>query len=72
MCEVGLAYQFVQPFALMVRTRTGGQLDAWLASVFKSSLRDFHPIRYGIGLDIEAVEAGLILLMSAMDRWKDR
>ncbi|MBO0779691.1 MAG: transposase [Ktedonobacteraceae bacterium] len=59
--EVALAYQLVQQFALMVRARTGGQLDAWLEKVAQSPLSDLHPFVKGIRSDIEAVEAGLIL-----------
>jgi transposase len=59
--EVAVAYQFVQQFAFMVRNRTGGQLDTWLEAVAQSTLRDLHPFVKSIRLDIEAVEAGLIL-----------
>jgi transposase len=44
MREVGLAYQLTQQFAQMLRTRTGGKLDAWLASVTASPLNEFHPL----------------------------
>ncbi len=53
--------QFVQQFAFMVRNRTGGQLDTWLEAVAQSTLKDLHPFVKSIRLDIEAVEAGLIL-----------
>ena len=59
--EVTLAYQLVQQFVLMLRTRQGGQLDAWLERVTQSPLQDLHSFAKGIRLDIEAVEAGLIL-----------
>jgi transposase len=59
--EVAFAYQLVQHFALMVRTRKGGLLDAWLEKVVQSPLQDLHPFAKGISKDIEAVEAGLIL-----------
>lgn len=59
--EVAVAYQFVQQFAFMVRNRTGGQLDTWLEAVAQSTLKDLHPFVKSIRLDIEAVEAGLIL-----------
>ena len=59
--EVALAYQLVQQFALMVRTRTGGQLDAWLEKVAQCPLPDLHAFARGIRSDLEAVEAGLIL-----------
>src|SRR5712691_9892601 len=35
-----ITYQLVQQFALMLRTRTGGQLDAWLDAVFSTPLPD--------------------------------
>nr|WP_161982343.1 ISL3 family transposase [Dictyobacter alpinus] len=59
--EVALAYQLVQQFAEMLRTRSGGQLDAWLDAVLATSLADLHSFAKGIKSDIEAVEAGLIL-----------
>jgi transposase len=59
--EVALAYRLVQQFALMLRTRSGGQLDAWLDAVLATSLADLHSFARGIKSDIEAVEAGLIL-----------
>ena len=65
--EVDLAYQLVQQFALMLRTRQGGQLDAWLEKVTQSPLQDLHSFAKGVRLDIEAVEAGLILPWSRTD-----
>lgn len=59
--EVALAYQLVQQFALMLRTRKGGQLDAWLDAALSTPLSDLHAFAKGIRSDIEAVEAGLIL-----------
>ncbi len=59
--EVALAYRLVQQFAQMLRTRSGGQLDAWLDTVLATSLADLHSFANGIKSDIEAVEAGLIL-----------
>lgn len=59
--EVALAYRLVQQFAQMLRTRSGGQLDAWLDAVLATSLADLHSFAKGIKSDIEAVEAGLIL-----------
>lgn len=59
--EVALAYQLVQQFALMLRTRKGDQLDAWLDAVFSTPLPDLHAFAKGVRSDIEAVEAGLIL-----------
>ncbi len=49
--EVALAYQLVQQFALMLRTRQGGQLDAWLEKVAQSPLQDLHSIARGIKSD---------------------
>jgi transposase len=59
--EVALAYQLVQQFAEMLRTRKGGQLDIWLDAVLSTPLSQFHAFARGIRSDIEAVEAGLIL-----------
>jgi len=59
--EVALAYRLIQQFAQMLRTRSGGQLDAWLDAVLATSLADLHSFAKGIKSDIEAVEAGLIL-----------
>ena len=59
--EVALAYQLVQQFAEMLRTRKGGQLDTWLDAVLSTSLSPLHAFARGIRSDIEAVEAGLIL-----------
>jgi transposase len=41
--EVGLAYDLVQQFAQMLRTRTGEHLDAWLDQVANSK-RAFTPV----------------------------
>ncbi len=70
--EVAVAYHLVQQFALMVRERKGGQLDTWLSAVTQSTLSDLHPFVKGIRSDIEAVEAGLILLMSATAPSKEK
>lgn len=59
--EVESFYQLVQHFALLLRTRQGGQLNAWLEKVAQSPLQDLHSFAKGIQSDIEAVEAGLIL-----------
>ncbi len=55
--EVDRAYDLVQQFAQMVRTRTGAQcLDTWLDQVERSNLQYFA---CGIGKDKDAVRAGL-------------
>lgn len=59
--ELQVAYQLTQQFTDMVRTRSGGKLDAWLASVKASHLKEFHPFAKSLLKDLEAVEAGLIL-----------
>lgn len=58
--EVAFAYTLVQQFALMVRTRTGEHLDAWLEAVSTSSLTPLHSFVAGIFQDQAAVQAGLI------------
>lgn len=59
--EVDLAYDLVQQFAQMLRTRTGGQLDTWLEKVRTSNIRGFHSFVLGIERDKAAVKAGLTL-----------
>ena len=56
-----MAYELTLQFTDMVRTRSGGKLDAWLASVKASPLKEFHPFAKSLLKDIEAVETGLIL-----------
>jgi transposase len=57
--EVDLAYELVQQFAQMLRTRTGEQLDAWLAQVESSKLPELQSFAAGVEKDKDAVRAGL-------------
>jgi transposase len=59
--EVDLAYDLVQQFAQMLRTRTGEHLDAWLEKVRASQIREFQSFVLGIERDKAAVVAGLTL-----------
>lgn len=58
--ELQGAYQLTQQFTDMLRTRSGGKLDAWLTLVQASPLKEFHPCAKSLLKDLEAVEAGLI------------
>ena len=55
------AYELVQQFALMLRTRTGEQLDAWLEHVRASQIRELQGFVVSIERDKAAVVAGLTL-----------
>jgi hypothetical protein len=57
--EVDHAYDLVQQFALMLRSRTGAHLDAWLAHVASSNLPELQSFATGIEKDQEAVRNGL-------------
>ncbi len=57
--EVDRAYDLVQQFALMLRTRTGERLDAWLTRVQRSELPELQSFAAGIEKDKDAVRAGL-------------
>ena len=57
--EVDRAYDLVQQFALMLRTRTGEHLDAWLTRVQSSKLPELQSFAAGIEKDKDAVRAGL-------------
>jgi transposase len=57
--EVNLAYDLVQQFAQMLRSRTGEYLDAWLAQVENSNLPELQSFASGIEKDKDAVRAGL-------------
>jgi transposase len=57
--EVDLAYDLVQQFAQMLRTRTGERLDAWLAQVQSRKLPELQSFAAGIEKDKDAVRAGL-------------
>jgi transposase len=59
--EVDQAYELVQQFAQMLRTRTGEQLDAWLCRVKESRIRELQGFVAGVIRDKEAVKAGLTL-----------
>jgi transposase len=56
---VDLAYDLVQQFAQMLRTRTGEHLDAWLTRVESSNLPELQSFAAGIEKDKDAVRAGL-------------
>ena len=62
--EVKQTYELVQQFAEMLRTRTGEKLDAWLAQVKESQIRELHSFGAGIERDKAAVVAGLTLPQS--------
>jgi transposase len=59
--EVDLAYDLVQQFAQMLRTRTGEQLDAWLEPARASQIRELQSFVLGVERDKAAVVAGLTL-----------
>jgi hypothetical protein len=62
--EVDQAYELVQQFAQMLRTRTGEQLGDWLEQVRASKIREFQGFVAGVERDKEAVKAGLTLPQS--------
>jgi transposase len=57
--EVDLAYDLVQQFAQMLRSRTGEHLDAWLVQVESSKLPELQSFASGIKKDKDAVKNGL-------------
>ncbi|TMD47968.1 MAG: transposase [Chloroflexi bacterium] len=57
--EVDLAYDLVQQFAQMLRSRKGELLDPWLAQVQGSNLPELQSFAVGVEKDKEAVRAGL-------------
>ena len=59
--EVNLAYELVQQFAQMLRTRTGEQLDGWLSRVRASLIRELQGFVAGVIQDKAVVVAGLTL-----------
>ena len=59
--EVERTYDLVQQFTQMLRTRTGEQLDTWLAKVVDSQIPDLQSFTLGIERDKPAVVAGLTL-----------
>jgi transposase len=62
--EVDQAYELIQQFAQMLRTRTGEQLDAWLEKVRTSQIRELQGFVAGVERDKKAVKAGLTLPQS--------
>src|SRR5260370_30830215 len=56
--EVNQTYDLVQQFAQMLRTRTGEQLDTWLAKVAESQIPEFQSFLLGIERDKLAIAAG--------------
>jgi transposase len=62
--EVDQAYELVQQFAHMLRTRTGEQIDTWLEHVRTSQIREFQGFVLSIERDKAAVVAGLTLPQS--------
>lgn len=59
--EVDQAYELVQQFAHMLRTRTGERLDDWLCRVKESRIRELQGFGAGVIQDKAAVVAGLTL-----------
>jgi len=57
--EVDRAYDLVQQFAHMLRTRSGERLDGWLEQVQRSKLPELQSFATGIEKDKDAVRAGL-------------
>ncbi|HEY1351269.1 MAG TPA: transposase [Ktedonobacteraceae bacterium] len=57
--ELELMYTLTQEFATMLRTRTGENLDAWLAKAVASQISEFQSFVLGIERDKAAVQAGL-------------
>jgi transposase len=57
--EVDLAYELVQQFARMLRTRTGEKLDAWLTQVADSRIPELLTFAKGVEQEKLAVVAGL-------------
>lgn len=57
--EVDRAYDLVQQFARMLRTRTGENLDGWLDQVDKSGLPELQSFAAGVKKDKDAVRACL-------------
>jgi transposase len=56
---VDLAYELVQQFAQMLRTRRAEHLESWLEQVDRSPLTPLHAFVAGIAQDKAAVQAGL-------------
>lgn len=62
--EIDLAYDLVQQFAQMLRTRTGERLDDWLCRVRASQIRELQGFVAGVERDKAAVVAGLTLVQN--------
>lgn len=62
--EVEQAYELVQQFTQMLRTRTGEHLDTWLENVRASQIRELQGFVAGVERDKKAVKAGLTLPQS--------
>lgn len=62
--EVDQAYELVQQFAHMLRTRTGEQLDAWLERMRTSQICELQRFVLSIERDKAAVVAGLTLFQN--------
>jgi transposase len=62
--EVDQAYELVQQFTQMLRTRTGEQLDSWLEKVRASQIREGPRFVTGVEPGKKAVKAGLTLPQS--------
>jgi transposase len=62
--EVDQAYELVQQFTQMLRTRTGEHLDAWLEKVRASQIHELQGFVAGVERDKRAVKAGLTLPQS--------
>ena len=56
---VDRAYDLVQQFTQMLRTRTGEHLDGWLDQVERSELPELQSFAAGVKKDQDAVRAGL-------------
>lgn len=59
--EIDLAYNLVEQFAQMLRTRTGERLDAWLEQARASQIRELQGFAASVERDKTAVLAGLTL-----------
>jgi transposase len=56
---VDLAYDLVQQFVQMLRTRQGKRLDDWLTRVNRSTLPELQSFAAGVEKDKDAVRNGL-------------
>lgn len=58
---IGEAYRLTQDFLGMVRERTGGRLEGWIAAVQGSDIAELRRYAVGLRADQAAVQAGLTL-----------